>query len=94
MDITPYYDTPGFKLRKSDCLKLLDELPTEPVDMVFADLPYLLSNDGFSVHAGRRVSVKRKLGKSAAFTKNFEIHVAWIEVVTQFSIRLKVCVVN
>ena len=62
--------------------------------MVFADPPYLLSNDGFSVHAGRRVSVNRKMGKSAAFTKDFEFHVAWIEAVTQFSIRLKVCVVN
>ena len=61
---------------------MLDELSAESVDMVFADPPYLLSNDGFTVHAGRRVSVnKGKWDKSAGFTKDFEFHVAWIEAV-------------
>ena len=55
----PYYDKPKFKLYQSDCLDLLAELPENSVDMVFADPPYLLSNGGFTVHAGRRVSVNK-----------------------------------
>ena len=53
----PYYEKPKFKLYHADSLKLLQEIPENSVDMVFADPPYLLSNGGFTVHAGRRVSV-------------------------------------
>jgi len=41
--------------------------------MVFADPPYLLSNGGFTVHAGRRVSVnKGEWDKSNGLKKDFE----------------------
>ena len=55
----PYYEKPKFKLYQADCLELLAKLPENSVDMVFADPPYLLSNGGFTVHAGRRVSVNK-----------------------------------
>lgn len=54
-----YYDKPKFKLYHADCLEILPKLPENSVDMVFADPPYLLSNGGFTVHAGRRVSVNK-----------------------------------
>src|SRR3989344_2320075 len=76
----PYYDKPKFKLYQSNCLDLLAELPENSVDMVFADPPYLLSNGGFTVHAGRRVSVnKGEWDKSNGLKKDFEFHLAWIE---------------
>ena len=78
----PYYNKLKFKLYQSNCLDLLADLPDNSVDMVFADPPYLLSNDGFSVHAGRRVSVnKGKWDKSHGLIKDFEFHCAWIEAV-------------
>jgi site-specific DNA-methyltransferase (adenine-specific) len=78
----PYYSQPQFTLYKADCLDLLANLPDNSVDMVFADPPYLLSNDGFTVHAGKRVSVnKGEWDKSGGLRKDFEFHLAWIEAV-------------
>lgn len=70
-----YYEKPKFKLYQANCLDILAELPENSVDMVFADPPYLLSNGGFSVHAGRRVSVnKGEWDKSNGLKKDFEFH--------------------
>lgn len=78
----PYYKKPKFKLYQADCLELLAELPENSVDMVFADPPYNLSNGGFTVHAGRRVSVnKGDWDKSNGLKKDFEFHLAWTEAV-------------
>jgi len=78
----PYYEKSKFKLYNADCLKILAELGENSVDMVFADPPYLLSNDGFSVHAGKRVSVnKGEWDKSNGLKKDFEFHLEWIKAV-------------
>lgn len=76
----PYYEKSRFKLYQADCLNILDELPENSVDMIFADPPYLLSNGGFTVHAGRRVSVnKGQWDKSNGLKKDFEFHLEWIQ---------------
>jgi site-specific DNA-methyltransferase (adenine-specific) len=78
----PYYIQNDFVLYNSDCLIILKQLPENSVDMVFADPPYLLSNGGFSVHAGRRVSVnKGTWDKSNGLKKDFEFHLEWIQAV-------------
>ena len=77
-----YFEQQNFKLYHSDCVDLLNSIPEESVDMVFADPPYLLSNDGFSVHAGKRVSVnKGKWDRSEGLAKDFEFQLAWIKAV-------------
>ncbi len=77
-----YYEKPKFKLYQSNCLDILAELPENSVDMVFADPPYLLSNGGFTVHAGRRVSVnKGEWDKSNGLKKDFEFHLEWVKAV-------------
>ena len=74
-DNETYYERPGFKLYHGNCLKVLSTFPENSVDMVFADPPYMLSNGGFSVHAGRRVSVnKGEWDKSGGLKKDFEFH--------------------
>jgi site-specific DNA-methyltransferase (adenine-specific) len=74
-----YYSEPGFRLILGDCTVVLDELEEESVDMIFADPPYNLSNGGFSVHAGRRVSVnKGEWDVSRGFEQDFEFHKTWI----------------
>ncbi len=48
--------------------------------MVFADPPYNLSNDGTSVHAGKRVSVNKGIwDKSRGVSEDFDFHYSWIE---------------
>ncbi|MEA1885299.1 MAG: site-specific DNA-methyltransferase [Thermotogota bacterium] len=46
--------------------------------MIFADPPYFLSNGGFSLHAGKRVSVdKGKWDVSNGLKKDFDFHIEW-----------------
>ena len=76
----PYFTGNNFVLYQSDCLSILNQLPDNSVDMVFADPPYNLSNDGFSVHAGKRVSVnKGDWDKSKGFEDDLSFHMEWIE---------------
>lgn len=75
----PYFDKQGFKLYQGDCLNILAELPENSVDMIFADPPYMLSNGGFTVQAGKRVSVhKGDWDKSNGLKNDFEFHAKWI----------------
>jgi site-specific DNA-methyltransferase (adenine-specific) len=54
-------------------------MPEESVDMVFADPPYNLSNNGFTCHGGRAVSVnKGDWDRSQGVETDFEFHKAWI----------------
>ncbi len=76
----PYYEKPKFKLYQANCLDVLAEFPEDSVDMIFADPPYNLSNGGFTVHAGKRVSVdKGTWDKSNGFEEDFDFHLNWIK---------------
>ena len=73
-------NSPQIALYLGDCLTFLSKMSDESVDMIFADPPYNLSNDGFSVHAGKRVSVnKGKWDKSKGVEDDFMFHCKWIE---------------
>ena len=75
-----FYKNQGVRLYKGDAVDVLNALPEESVDLIFADPPYNLSNDGFSCHAGKRVSVnKGKWDKSNGFEKDYEFHYNWIQ---------------
>lgn len=75
----PYYSENNFVLYLADCLQILNQLPDNSIDMIFADPPYNLSNGGFTVHAGRRVSVnKGEWDKSKGFQDDYEFHHRWL----------------
>src|SRR3989344_4174947 len=75
----PYYQKDNFTLYQADSLEFLKDFP-ENVDMVFADPPYLLSNGGFTCHAGQAVSVnKGKWDISNGMEKDFNFHLDWIK---------------
>jgi hypothetical protein len=57
--LKPYFSTPHSNIFLGDSIEIMNSMPEKSVDMVFADPPYNLSNDGFSVHAGKRVSARR-----------------------------------
>lgn len=69
----------SFTLHQGDALGLLKDIPSESVDLVFADPPYFLSNDGFSVKSGKMVSVnKGDWDKSLGFQKDYEFQKSWL----------------
>jgi site-specific DNA-methyltransferase (adenine-specific) len=48
--------------------------------MIFADPPYNLSNGGFTVHAGKMVSVhKGDWDKSKGFDSDYDFHFTWLK---------------
>ena len=78
----------GIKIYQGDCLEILAAIPAECVDLIFADPPYFLSNNGITCHAGRMVSVNKgewdklpgpDLGPvRARFDKVHEFNTAWL----------------
>ncbi len=62
-----------------DALIALKEMNDGSVDFVFADPPYFLSNDGFTVKSGKAVSVnKGTWDKSQGFESEISFHESWI----------------
>ncbi len=76
----PYFIKNNVVLYHGDAIWLLNQLPENSIDMIFADPPYNLSNGGFSVHAGRMVSVdKGDWDRSKGFEGDYEFHYQWME---------------
>jgi site-specific DNA-methyltransferase (adenine-specific) len=75
-----YYESGDFKLYNADSLNFLDELPDCFVDMIFADPPYFLSNDGVTCQSGQMVSVnKGDWDKSEGFANDYDFTKSWIQ---------------
>ena len=69
----------GIKIYQGDCLEILPAIPAECIDLIFADPPYFLSNNGITCHAGRMVSVnKGEWDKSRGPDANHEFNRAWL----------------
>ena len=74
-----YFKANKLRLYFGDVINVLNELPDESIDLIFADPPYNLSNDGFTCHAGKRVSVnKGAWDKSQGIDADLEFHNSWI----------------
>lgn len=77
---SPYFKSSSFILYHGDCLNILEQLPANSIDMIFSDPPYNLSNGGFSLHAGKRVSVnKGSWDRSRGFKDDYDFHYHWLE---------------
>jgi site-specific DNA-methyltransferase (adenine-specific) len=64
----------------SEVLQAISEIPDSTFDLVFADPPYFLSNDGFSIKSGKAVSVnKGEWDKSQGFENEIQFHESWIK---------------
>jgi len=76
----PYFTQDNFSLYKSDCIEVLNILEENSIDMIFADPPYNLSNNGFTCKSGKMVSVnKGDWDISNGIQNDFEFHLKWIE---------------
>jgi site-specific DNA-methyltransferase (adenine-specific) len=69
----------SYELIAGDVLQSLSKISDNSVDLIFADPPYFLSNDGFTVKSGKAVSVnKGTWDKSAGFSSELDFHENWI----------------
>ena len=76
-----FYEEKGFSLYRGDCLEILPQLPESSIDMIFADPPYNLSNNGITCKSGRMVSVnKGEWDKSNGIEQDFEFHKSWLSL--------------
>jgi site-specific DNA-methyltransferase (adenine-specific) len=67
------------KIFQGDCLDILAAIPESCVDLIFADPPYFLSNNGITCHAGRMVSVnKGKWDVSRGAHANHDFNRSWL----------------
>ena len=76
-----YYFEKNLVLYLDDTFERLKKFPENYVDMIFADPPYFLSNDGFSVQSGKRVSVnKGDWDKISNFEEKHKFNREWLKL--------------
>lgn len=75
-----YYEDDDFKLLHGDALLLLKKLKPQSVDMIFADPPYFLSNDGITCSGGKMVSVnKGEWDRTLSIKEKHKFNKKWIK---------------
>lgn len=77
--LTTYFSDDSTSLYLADSLILLNEMPENSFDMIFADPPYFLSNGGISCQSGKQVSVnKGDWDKGLSLEEKHAFNRAWI----------------
>ena len=75
----PFFKTNDAIIFNNDCLEILQEIPENSINMIFADPPYMLSNNGFTCQNGRMVNVnKGEWDASNGFMLDTVFHNEWI----------------
>ncbi len=74
-----YFQENDFKLINDDALKATKNMKDKTFDMIFADPPYFLSNDGITCSGGKMVSVnKGSWDKALSVEEKHEFNRKWI----------------
>jgi site-specific DNA-methyltransferase (adenine-specific) len=80
MKVEAFFKTKDVRLFHGDVIEIINQLPDRFVDLIFADPPYKLSNDGFTCHSGKQVSVnKGDWDKSMGFKHDYDFHHQWLK---------------
>jgi site-specific DNA-methyltransferase (adenine-specific) len=70
----------GLRLYQGDALELLRQAKSEMFDLIFADPPYFLSNNGITCQAGKMVSVNKGIwDKATTFAEIHKFNLEWLE---------------
>ena len=78
-DFKPFFQRNNITLFNKDCFDVLSRITENSIDMIFADPPYLLSNNGITCQSGRMANVnKGKWDKSSGFEEDTKFHETWI----------------
>lgn len=76
-----FYSTDSEMLILGDTFYVLDNIKPGTIDMIFADPPYFLSNDGITCQAGRMVSVnKGEWDKVSSLEEKHKFNRRWIRL--------------
>ena len=77
---TYYFETDNFKLIYNDIFKAIKKFEDKSVDMIFADPPYFLSNDGITCSGGKMVSVnKGEWDRTLSIKEKHKFNKKWIK---------------
>lgn len=84
-DVDFFYQTDNVQLLLGDTLELLKKMQSESVDVIFADPPYFLSNNGITCRSGKMVSVNKAAWDKLEDTENrlvnkHEFNRSWIKL--------------
>ncbi|ASW43903.1 MULTISPECIES: DNA-methyltransferase [Eubacteriales] len=75
-----YIDEKNYKLLLGDCIKELKKMESKSIDMIFADPPYKLSNDGITCKSGKMESVnKGEWDKSLGVELDYKFNMKWLK---------------
>lgn len=75
-----YFDEKDFKLINDDVFEATKHMQEKTFDMIFADPPYFLSNDGITCSGGKMVSVnKGEWDKELSLQEKHEFNRKWIK---------------
>lgn len=80
-----FYENPSAQIIHGDSFQILSKIKPESIDMIFADPPYFLSNDGITCKSGRMVSVNKgkwdKIGaESTRISDKHSFNRKWIKL--------------
>lgn len=77
---SPFYENEISQIYLGDSFELLKKCKKESVDMIFADPPYFLSNDGITCKGGKMVSVnKGNWDKVDSLNEKHKFNRRWIK---------------
>ncbi|MDX1797150.1 MAG: site-specific DNA-methyltransferase [Candidatus Lokiarchaeia archaeon] len=78
--IDPYFEEKNFILYYGDALDILDQFESNKFDLIYADPPYFLSNDGITCSSGKMVSVNKGVwDKSQGFEEDINFTDTWLK---------------
>ncbi len=78
-DVRARHKARDYRLVEGDCVAILDAMPAESIDLIFADPPYLLSTGGTTCASGKRVAVdKGRWDASAGLKQDHEWNLKWL----------------
>jgi len=78
--LKPYFELKDFTLYFGNAVEILNQIDEKSVDLIFADPPYFLSNDGITCQSGRMVSVnKAEWDESKGFEEDLDFTNNWLK---------------
>lgn len=77
--MNPYFKDNNFILYHENTLDILKKLDKKSFDLIFADPPYFLSNDGITCSSGKMISVnKGRWDRSQGLEKDVSFNKQWL----------------
>lgn len=78
--LEPYFKEKNFILYLGDAIEILNQFESDKFDLIFADPPYFLSNDGITCQSGKMVSVNKGMwDRSQGFEEDVIFTDNWLK---------------